>query len=110
MAICWSCFRCCRIPLNQIWELSVGAAGSRFTNRLKKTHWCDVHDGKERGTVFCIRARAQKSEELARHYVRVRLERLEILGREDSGALAFRGCQDFPYFTEAGNGASRQQF
>src|SRR6266498_2045749 len=35
MEICSSCFRCCLIPHNQNWELSVGVAGTKFTNPLK---------------------------------------------------------------------------
>src|SRR6266516_4240838 len=35
MEICSSCFRCCLIPHNQNWELSVGVAGTKFRNPLK---------------------------------------------------------------------------
>jgi hypothetical protein len=42
MGTCWSCFRCCLIPLNQIWELSGGAIGGKFTIPLKGTRWCET--------------------------------------------------------------------
>jgi len=35
MGICLSCFRCCLVPRNQNWELSVGVAGTKFTNPFK---------------------------------------------------------------------------
>jgi hypothetical protein len=35
MEICSSFFRCCLILHNQSWELSVGVAGTKFTNRFK---------------------------------------------------------------------------
>src|SRR5437764_14304271 len=35
MEICSSFFRCCLILHNQSWGLSVGVAGTKFTNRFK---------------------------------------------------------------------------
>jgi hypothetical protein len=42
MGTCSSCFRCCPIPLNQIWELSVGVVGTKFTNPFKDSRWLDI--------------------------------------------------------------------